>query len=416
MTTLINDTFTDAEDTLLGSHVGETNAQWVSNTGFGSGTGLADEFVVKANRMRRVNFDAGAGYTGGGEALAYSATSADLGTSTNYDIDFVIRFDTGHTNSALWVYKNAAGAPTAGDILASFTSGGGSGSVQLVGETAVSYTFTDDQSYEVKLAVRGGDMALYVAGSMISTTSATAPAGKLGFDLFDTAAVSYVSMDTLLVTSVTADLFRDEFDGTEDLGSHTSDSGVVWTNTAGTPGFLDIPVASGYASTVGTTAREAMASATFVSGAPEVEFSFLHTGVSTNAWFERCSLFDPIGLGHFGVAVRYLGGTTELWLYTGGTGPAVTGINPLVATPSALNNILSTVKLFVDGADLVIDLNGAEVYRAVGAAPDMTNWQPAIRIQSSSTGDTQLNRFVVRAISQVVSLFWTNFSRTQEIP
>lgn len=415
MTILLEDTFTAAEDTLLGSHVGEANAVWASNTGFGSGTGTADEFVIKANRMRRVNFDAGAGYTGGGEALAYSTTSADLGTASDYDVEFSIRFDTGHTNSALWVYKNAAGSPTSGDILAAFTSGGGSGSAQLIGESAVSYTFTDDQSYDVRLSVRGTGLSLYVGGLLIATTTGAAPSGKLGFDLFDTAAVSYVSMDTLVVTSVPAELFRDEFDGVSDLGSHTSDSGAVWTNTAGSPGFLDIPVASGYASTVGTTAREAMADVQFSTGTPEIEFSFMHTGANTAAWFERCSLFDPIGLGHFGVAVRYLGGTTELWLYTGGTSPAVTGINPLIGTPSVLNNMVSTARLYVDGADLVVDLNGDEVYRAVGAAPDMSGWQPAIRIQSSSTGDTQLNRFVVRDISQVVSLFWTNLVRTQEI-
>lgn len=415
MAILVQDTFTDSEDTLLGDHVGETNAVWLSNAGFGSGNGDADEFVIKSNRMRRVNFDAGAGYTGGGEALAYSSASADLGVNPDYDVEFLLRFDAGNTNSALYIYQDAAGSPVSGDILATFTAGSGSGTVQLTGESATSYTYVDDQDYAIKLAVRNDDLALYIDGLLIATTSTTAPSGKLGFDLFDTAAVSYVSIDELLVTSVDNELFRDEFDGTADLGSHTGDTGATWTSTAGVPGFLDIPVASGYASTVGITAREAMADVSFFEGTPQIEFSFLHTGVSANTWFERCSLIDPVGLGHFGVAVRYLGGTTELWLYTGGTSPSVTGINPLAGAPSALNGILSTLLLFPDGADLVIELNGAEVYRAPGTVPDIAGWQPAIRIQSSSTGDTQLKRFIVRATVAPENLFWTNLVGTQEI-
>lgn len=425
MALLLEDTFTDVDGTLLGNHSGETAAAWASNMNFGSGDGNADEFIVRSNRLRRVNFDDLVGYAGG-TALAYPPLSPDLDTVPNYDVTFQLRFDTGVVNSELSLYHEADADPGNGERLASFVAGG-LGRITSVGGGVFPFTFVDDQDYTVRFSVRGDTAALYIDGALLDTKTGgwphgTSPTGKFGLAMFDTGADSKVSVDNLSLESVAAEFYRDEFNGSGSLDGHTSDSGHGYMTSVLSTGFIPINVTSGYAVSDSTSnSRIGVADAPLPVGVPFLEASLLFAAsISANVRFVAFHLYDPASAAlpdgnRLGFAFRFLGGVTEVWAYNGDTS-VTTGIEAVTGSPSPYVDQIVTITATLESSELVLTLNGTEVYRASVGTVVTTGWVPVITLRSAASNDTRLLRGLVRVTApDAPDAFWTQRVRATEV-
>jgi len=219
MSTVLLDTFTDTDPTLLTDHNADSGQPWASATSFGSGNGTADEFVVRGNRLRRVNWDDGFGYNGGGEALAYPVGIAGMHTLPAFTVTFGLLFATGVTNSTLYLYQEADGAPTNDDIMVRLTNG--INTFDLGNNPSVAITFNTNQLYAIRLEVAGSTADLYVDEVLVGSYTGpwgvnAVPTGAFGLDLFDTGAESYLTVDTLLISAgATPDFWTNRVKTTE---------------------------------------------------------------------------------------------------------------------------------------------------------------------------------------------------------
>lgn len=217
-------------------------------------------------------------------------------------------------------------------------------------------------------------------------------------------------------TIVVYDEFVPTSDGS-DLSTHTSDSGSGWgSESSGGASFLSMTMftaSGGYIQTTGTTARTAGSTVTFASnGDVYGEFDFIHTGSSPNSWIVGLTLFN--GSARLGAYVRYLSSTTDMWAFLNDLG-ATTGINPLAGNPSALNGAVHTVRWELAGGTFTIKLDGATVYTTALSGVDVTGYRAALRVQSSSTADTQIRRISTGTMAAPVPVpFWTNFVDSKE--
>jgi hypothetical protein len=204
MTTNFQDTFTDTDPTLLTTHNADTGQPWASSPSIGSGNGNADEFIVRGNRLRRVNWDDVIGYNGGGEALAYPVGVTPLQTIGTYDVTFTLLCGVGATNSQLWVYHSANEAFDPDNQIGWLSPT--ADQVYLGNASPVAYSFTLGQVYAVRLNVAGNTVALYIDEVLVTSRTGTwgthsVPTAALGIDIFDTAADSFLSIDGLTISS-----------------------------------------------------------------------------------------------------------------------------------------------------------------------------------------------------------------------
>lgn len=410
MATLIRDTFTDANDTLLGSHIGETNATWASNTGFGSGNGNADEFIIKSNQLRRVDFTDMVGFSGG-TALAYSSTSPSLDALPHFDITFDLTFETGVTNSETALYYAAEGVSatliaTIGNTLISISGGG-------------SYAFSPaaDQAYAVKLLRRGDIVALFVDDVMIEALPGVSMTGKFGISMFDVSATTLMHIDNLLVESVEGVAYYDEFSGTGTLNGYASDSGASYLAVSGA--LTSMIRGSGFLRPDSTAStRVVLADVEMPEGSPTIEMFAQRAAGGAGLWIISMRLQSQASADLFGMSLRFLSGVTELWLYDGTT-TVIQDVNELLGTPSPLTGVVCHVTTSFDAgtSELVVTLNGPEVYRQPVATVDTETWRPTIEMRTDST-TTGVRLYRVMASAEtppVTPAFWTNLIKTQEV-
>lgn len=417
MATLLRDTFTDANDTLLGSHLGETNAAWLSNTGFGSGTGTANEFVIKSNRLRRVDFLDPFGFDGG-TALAYSSTSPNLDALPHFDVTFDLTFETGVTNSEIALYYDAQGG-SATDIATISNS-----LISIAGGGSYAFSPVADQAYAIKLSRRGNNIILFVDDQMIEALPGVTMTGKFGFSMFDTGADTKHHIDNLLVESIDGAVYYDDFDGAGDLTAYSSDSGATYTPDSGFPSTILVRESGYLRCDIANQVRRTLVDFTLPAGVPTIEMigEFVVPG-GAGIRTLRLSLLHPddpaqVGGTLFGAELRYLAGVTEIWAYNGDD-TTTQDINELPGNPTAIGNVVSHLVATYDDAtsEIVVRFNGAEVHRAVIPALDTEGWRPAIQISVSTPADTSVMYYTLVSVASPVETpaFWTNLIKTQEV-
>jgi hypothetical protein len=418
MTVLVQDSFTDATGTLLGDHTGETNASWLSNANFGSGNGDADEFIIKSNKVRRVNFDDPEGFPSG-TAIAYSASSADVDVALHFDLTMDLTFEVGVTNSLMGIYYNAQDTVGSPVLLAEF----GNTYVDVIIDGSTAFAFTEGVTYVVRVSRRGNIIMVFVDDAMIAAVEGVDPVGKIGMSMFDQSAVSYVTVDNWSMQSIDGIAYYDQFDGTGSLDGYTSDSGHSYVAISGSP-LTSLLRSSGHLtgdSTVNT--RATFSSELLPAGKAKLEFlASRESDASTSTWLVQMLLVPPgatdlLSGARFGASFRFLGGTTELWVYNG-DGTVTQDINELAGTPSPLTGVLSHIVVDYDAgtSEIVVDLNGAEVHRAVIPALDTEGWKPALAVRIDAADNVRMYHAMVSVTSPLApEAFWTNRIHTQEI-
>jgi hypothetical protein len=418
MAILIQDSFTDTEGTLLGGHTGEDNASWLSNANFGSGLGDANEFIIKSNKVRRVNFDDPEGFPSG-TAIAYSATSADVDAALHFDLSMDLTFEAGVITSFMGIYYNAQDTFGSPVLLAEF----GNTYVDVIIDGATAFAFTEGVTYAVRVSRRGNNVMVFVDDLMIAAVAGVDPVGKIGMSMFDHSAVSKVTVDNWSMQSIDGIAYYDQFNGSGSLDGYTSDSGHSYVEISGNP-LVSLLRNSGHLtgdSSVNT--RSTFSTAVLPAGKAKLEFlASRQSNASTSVWSVKMLLVQPdatdITSGdRFGASFRFLGGTTELWVYNG-DGTFTQDVNELAGTPSPLTNVLShiVVDYDTDSSEIVVTFNGAEVHRAVIPALDTEGWKPAVEIRIDAADNVRMYHALASVASPFTpEAFWTQRLRTTEI-
>lgn len=417
MAMILEDTFTGGDGTLLGAHTGETGAVWASNGSFGSGNGTADEFILKANRVRRVNFDDPFGFPGG-TALAYSTASTSLDAVQHFDAAFDVTFEAGAVTSILGLYFNAQDTVGSPELMFELYQ---DGTFSVPGTGTFPVTITPDAVHQVRALRRGDNMVYMVDGVMVVAVPGVAPVGKLGFSMFDFSADSKVSIDNLTLSSVDGVVYYDEFDGVGNLSGYTSDSGHSYLAFDGSP-LTSVHRESGFltSDSAGST-RRTLVDYGVAGGSPVLEFLALKTAsASTNAWSVNLALQTPgstaLADPRFGVSMNYLGGVTELRVSDGVS--TTLDINELPGNPSVFTGTMVYVKCYYDAGsnEVVVDLNGVETYRALSGISSFTDWRPFLAVLPSDLDNTGVwMSMLTLAVPVAPGSFWTNRVRTQEV-
>lgn len=420
MTILLEDTFTAANGTLLGGHSGETSAVWASNAYFGSGNGTADEFVISAGRLRRPSFGDPIGYVGG-VAVAYSATSPDLDALQHVDVTFDVVFDATVTNSYVALHYNAQDTVGAPILLFELSHNGTTGALFIPGYGSTSVALSLDTPHAVSAKIRGANLVYSINGVVVRVIPDVSPVGKLGFTIFDFNGESRASIDNLVASTVEAVSYYDDFPGSGTLDAYTSNTGAGYL--AGSPLVSLVREGGGYLTTLTSTeTRHAIADAPVGVGQTKIEFIGERvTSAGTGVWLVGVRLISPGGLAPttdptFGVNVRYLGGTTELFVYDG-DGGVTTGVNSIAGTPSPLTDLpfYVVVDLDADTQEIAVQFNGVEVYRSAVTVAALTDWRPVLTIRSSAARDTRIHYAGVMVSAPVEPVgFWTQRVRAIE--
>jgi len=171
MAVVVNDTFTEASDTTLASHTGETGATWAKHASY-AGT---IRVIGATDRIRQDAVSGGDAvyYASGTPATAEYDVQASLYVASNVDFAGLCgRIDTAANTYYLVIYYQANGTWVLDKVVA--------GTATNLGTYTQALTLS--QSYTVKLEIRDATKKVYIDGveRISSADNAITAAGKGG--------------------------------------------------------------------------------------------------------------------------------------------------------------------------------------------------------------------------------------------
>lgn len=228
---VVTDTFTDASNTLLSSHTGETGATWTKHPSY-----AGDSYISNANRMR-----------GGGNSMYYAS---GVPATADYDVqaDFCGMAQNASTTGIAGrvsttsndAYRVVFDVPNTGMYLLQKVNAGVVTQLQAIGAWQWGGNFADGSTHNVKLQMRGSSIKVFIDGveRMSVTDSSITAAGRAGvytgsYSMTDTWGI-HIDNFSVINAPPPAQFVYDTFTDTSNtlLSSHTGETGAVWAKHA----------------------------------------------------------------------------------------------------------------------------------------------------------------------------------------